>query len=152
MKMRYAICAVLVASVAASCAYADDAFCTNLAQLAKQRNNAAASPDQSFVLPGHVANQAGCRRSLSAGGGSALHCMWSFAYRTDAAMQAFTQILGQMSTCGATQIRQDQSVNHPDFYDLRSYDFPNTTVGVSIKDKGALQQTLIFVTLSAASS
>jgi hypothetical protein len=39
----------------------------------------------------------------------------------------------------------DSDVNHPDFYDLRTYDFPQGKVHASIKDKGGLDRTIIFV-------
>jgi hypothetical protein len=39
----------------------------------------------------------------------------------------------------------DQSVNHPDAYDLRLFRLDGAEFAVSLKDKGALQQTLVFL-------
>jgi len=39
----------------------------------------------------------------------------------------------------------DQIVNHPDAYDLREFELDGSTYAVSLKDKGALQQTYVFL-------
>lgn len=104
--------------------------------------------DQTSALPDHTTAQAGCRTSLSTDGTTSLHCMWSFPYRADVATQSFDALLGQIIACGAKRVTLDQDVNHPDFYDLRQFSFENRTIGVSLKDKGALAKTLIFLTFS----
>ncbi|MDG1169095.1 MAG: hypothetical protein P8N14_07850 [Sulfitobacter sp.] len=76
--------------------------------------------------------------------------MWVFAYRSDSATQAFETLLRQIANCGGESVKQDQDVNHPDFYDLHLFNFAENTVGVSLKDKGALSQTLVFLTFAKA--
>jgi len=39
-------------------------------------------------------------------------------------------------------------VNHPDCYGLRLFDFATDKVGASFKNKGALSQTLVFLTFN----
>ena len=86
------------------------------------------------------------------GGGRSLHCMWAFAYRSEAATQAFETLLNQIGKCGGDSAVQDQDVNHPDFYDLRLFSVADNTVGVSLKDKGALSQTLVFLTFAKSTT
>ncbi|MEH6647967.1 hypothetical protein [Sulfitobacter sp.] len=121
-------------------------FCDDLAQLGTSLSSPAESPDQRFALSEDGAAQAGCQTSLNIGGGKSLHCMWAFAYRSDAATEAFETLLRQVANCGGESVMRDQDVNHPDFYDLHLFTFADSTVGVSLKDKGALSQTLVFLT------
>ncbi|MCF2869880.1 hypothetical protein L0664_02255 [Octadecabacter sp. G9-8] len=91
--------------------------------------------------------QANCRTSLALGGTRSIHCALEFSYRSDAAVQAFDELVTQMTACigqDAT-VTRDQSVNHPDAYDLRTFENGSRAYAVSIKDKGALRQTLVFV-------
>lgn len=127
----------------------ENAFCAGLDQLGDALRDQTPEPDQSFALPDNTAQQAGCSTSLNTSGGTSLHCMWTFPYRADAASQAFESLQIQASTCAKETARQDQGVNHPDSYDLRLFEFAGSEVGVSLKDKGALQQTLVFLTFSA---
>jgi hypothetical protein len=94
--------------------------------------------------------QAECRTSLALGGAGSTHCLLEYPYRSDEATQTFDALLIEMNACigaGAT-ITQDQSVNHPDAYDLWTFEDGARSYAVSIKDKGALQQTLVFVRVS----
>lgn len=148
-----ALCPI-IGGVAMSLTIATEAyaqgFCEGLTQLGTSLSLPAQRPDQSFALPMEGAAQAGCQTSLNIGGGKSLHCMWVFAYRSDAATQAFETLLRQIATCGGESAMQDQDVNHPDFYDLHRFNFAKNTVGVSLKDKGALSQTLVFLTFAKA--
>ncbi len=74
--------------------------------------------------------------------------MWQFDYRAAEAEVAFNALLDQMRRCAPEAGTEDQGVNHPDFYDLRLFRVEGREVGVSLKDKGALQQTLVFLTVS----
>jgi hypothetical protein len=125
-----------------------EAFCKALLDLGNGLNEPFQSADQSFALPDHRSSQAGCQTSLNMEGGRSLHCMWVFPHRADAAAQAFETLLTEVGACGAASAVQDQKVNHPDFYDLRLFDFAADRVGVSLKDKGALSQTLVFLTFT----
>ena len=46
----------------------------------------------------------------------------------------------------------DARVNHPDSYDLREWIADSGTWSVSVKDKGALGQTLVFLRYAPAST
>ena len=97
-----------------------------------------------LVLPQGTAD---CRSSLAIGGARTMHCALEFPYRSQAATDAFDALLIDLTTClGPTAIMTaDQTVNHPDAYDLREFVLDGRSYAVSIKDKGALQQTLVFV-------
>lgn len=88
-----------------------------------------------------------CRPSLGIGGVRTIHCMLEYPYRSQAATETFEALLHDLTLClgpTATQT-MDQIVNHPDAYELREFDLRGRVYAVSIKDKGALQQTLVFV-------
>lgn len=90
---------------------------------------------------------AACRPSLAMDGVRHMHCVLEFPYRSQAATDAFDALNGNLAAClGPSAVQNtDQSVNHPDAYDLREFDLGGRGYAVSIKDKGALQQTLVFV-------
>ncbi len=85
--------------------------------------------------------------SLALGGARNMHCALEFPYRSAAATATFDTLLDEMTQClGPTaSVTTDQSVNHPDAYDLREFKLDGRSYAVSIKDKGALQQTLVFL-------
>lgn len=88
-----------------------------------------------------------CRTSRALSGASHVHCSWSFDYRSDAATEVFEGMTAAVTAClgpEATMI-SDSSVNHPDAYSLRMFDRAGQEFAVSVKDKGALKQTLVFV-------
>ena len=88
-----------------------------------------------------------CGSSLAISGAKSVHCAWPFAYRAAAALDGFDQLVEQVEGClgGSGDGIGDQSVNHPDSYDLREFKIEGGSVAVSLKDKGALQQTYIFL-------
>ena len=90
-----------------------------------------------------------CQLSQSLGGGQSRHCHWTFPYRSAEASAAFTEILDAVSTCLGPNaaVIQDQDVSHPDTYDLHLFERNGTEFAVSLKDKAALAQTLIFLRL-----
>lgn len=90
---------------------------------------------------------ADCTDSLALGGARNIHCVLAYPYRSVDATRVFDALVDEVTACvglGASII-QDQSVNHPDAYDLRTFEGGTRQYAVSIKDKGALQQTLVFV-------
>jgi hypothetical protein len=91
-----------------------------------------------------------CDTSLALGGTRNVHCVLEFAYRSEGATRAFEALVAEVTACigPAATITLDQSVNHPDAYDLREFEEGGRSYAVSIKDKGALQQTLVFVRVS----
>ena len=65
----------------------------------------------------------------------------------------FDGLLTAVAQCADQDIAPttDQAVNHPDFYDLRIFTMNNVEVGLSIKDKGGLQKTYVFLRVTPAS-
>lgn len=93
-----------------------------------------------------------CSFSLDTHGAKSANCNWAFSYRSAEANGAFKDMLAELSACAdmASGIETDQSVNHPDFYDLRLMRITGGEMGLSIKDKAAIQQTLVFLRLTPA--
>jgi hypothetical protein len=44
----------------------------------------------------------------------------------------------------------DKDVNHPDFYDLQTFQLNGLEIGVSLKDKAGLSETYIFLRIMAS--
>ena len=88
-----------------------------------------------------------CLQSLSETGARSHHCRWPFEYRDVQANNSFKVILSAFQNCyaGDNAPTKDQDVNHPDYYDLRSFQTANGTLFLSLKDKGALQKTYLFI-------
>ena len=88
-----------------------------------------------------------CRASLGLSGERHMHCNWMFPYRAPAARTAFENLTRELTEClgPEAEMTTDQSVNHPDAYQLFQFDLLGREFAVSIKDKGALQQTHVFV-------
>lgn len=118
-------------------------ICTTLADLDVPNEDI----DQGFALPDTSAHAAGCVVSLNLDGGRSLHCIWRFDYRAADAKKAFEILVAKVAACGDAAEQLDQGVNHPDSYDLRQFTLQDRGFAVSLKDKGALQQTLVFLTV-----
>lgn len=72
-------------------------------------------------------------------------CLWSHGYRDPAARARFDALSAALEACLGHAISQDAPVNHPDSYVLRQFGQGAGTVYLSIKDKAALQRTLVFL-------
>lgn len=133
--IRVALALMICASHAAA-----DPFCDALAKLSERQDN------PSLFLPG-TETVAQCQNALMLGGGVQVHCGWTFDYRAIDAQTAFEQTIAAVTSClgPSARVTPDQDVNHPDFYDLQTFTTEDNTISVSLKDKGALQQTLVFV-------
>lgn len=127
---------------------AADTFCADLEALARP------GAVQALVLPIGLSTvmplserKGECRTSLALSGASHVHCSWSFGYRSDEAGRLFQGMIGTMVACLGPEVSMtsDRSVNHPDAYDLQMFDRSGQEFAVSIKDKGTLQRTLVFV-------
>jgi hypothetical protein len=125
-------------------ACAADTFCADVEALTGSGATQALALPEGLSAAMTVSERAAeCRTSLALSGGSHVHCNWSFGYRSDQAEQVFQGLINVMAP-DAT-MTTDSSVNHPDAYDLRMFDRGGQEFAVSLKDKGALQQTLVFV-------
>jgi hypothetical protein len=60
-------------------------------------------------------------------------------------LDAFESLLGQVEACANPIAADPSSVNHPDSYDLRQFSSGVGMISVSLKDKGALNQTYVFL-------
>lgn len=142
--MRY-VSATLLLTLIASPLWADG-FCGQVTGVLNSRVTDAAE----LSLPGGAVGA--CTTSLDLSGARALNCAWAFAFRDGTAQAAFERALTALQACpkaGAGAAR-DQGVNHPDFYDLRLFQSAAGEVGLSLKDKGALQQTYVFLRIAPA--
>ena len=120
-------------------------FCTQLSALFQQSKN--------MALPAPFGTPAKCSTSLAQSGQTSINCAWPFAYRASDATQAFDALIDDVPACFETQQAaiNDKDVNHPDFYDLRIFEVPEGEIGISLKDKGGLQKTYVFLRVTPAS-
>ncbi len=140
MRVR-AICfaALLVGTVPAQA----DTLCAEIAALNVQ------SRDVQMTLPG-TQDTVACTRSLMLAGGVQMHCGWAFAYRAPRARDAFDRLMRSVAAClgeGAA-VTTDLDVNHPDYYDLQTFQSGGQEIGVSLKDKAALSETYVFLRIA----
>ncbi|MFK7874902.1 MAG: hypothetical protein AB8B71_03865 [Paracoccaceae bacterium] len=95
-------------------------------------------------------NTVSCNRSRMLSGGVQLHCGWAFAFRVPEAAQAFDTLLFNVATCLGedAKVTADLDVNHPDFYDLQTFQLGDQEIAVSLKDKAALSKTYVFLRIT----
>lgn len=72
-------------------------------------------------------------------------CQWRFAYRDGRARDMFEAKGSELEACLGPAMEQGDQVNHPDSYELRQFQAEGRAVYLSIKDKAALQQTIVFL-------
>ena len=74
-------------------------------------------------------------------------CTWEFRLGDADAYTRFDQLGQALRSCIGDRgtLSNDQSVNHPDFYDSRMFLLDNVKVSVSVKDKSALERTFVFL-------
>ena len=125
----------LVLALSATAAHADT-YCADLTALTDGTATDIALPS---------GTQGTCTTSFDLTGARALNCRWPFDYRAKAATDAFTDLINATTQCLNTDGLSDQGVNHPDSYDLRTFTTETAQISISIKDKGALQQTFVFL-------
>ena len=96
---------------------------------------------------------ADCATVLTLGEGRSLNCNWAHPFRSTSASDQFTALVASVSAClgASAEMPRDLIVNHPDSYDLRQFTDAQGTVAISLKDKGALQQPLVFMRFSPPS-
>lgn len=88
-----------------------------------------------------------CGKGTAIGNRAFLHCAWPFEFREPDAKATFERTSKALETCPNTLRRpfKDQGVNHPDSYDLHIFDMPKAEISLSLKDKGGLQKTYVFL-------
>ena len=142
MMKRLILTLALTTTLGASPAAAD--LCAQTGALVKQAQAGFAT------APTPLAGANACRMTTGLGGVKAYHCAWEFDYRAEAALSTFAEFDAALAACFDATSQHDQDVNHPDFYDLREYAVTGAVVRVSLKDKGALGQTYVFVAVETA--
>jgi hypothetical protein len=97
-------------------------------------------------VPRLTDEDAKCTSSRTLGGGQSKDCYWSFDYRSAEATQVYEQMTELLGLCADSPVEvQTAQVNHPDSFDQVLGLVEGRKVSVSLKDKGALNQTLVFL-------
>jgi len=99
-----------------------------------------------FLTQQDPPRDATCATYLTEAGTTGTSCHWSFSFRDPIAKDEAAQIWAALATCRPNGTSaSDQPVNHPDSYDLRAWRTEAATYAISVKDKGALNRTLVFL-------
>ena len=132
---------VAVLGLGAPCAGARD-LCPQLSELVEQ-----AQSNFFEVDPKGLKGARACQMTRSLSGANGFVCSWAFPFRDAEARDFFEVSQSQISTCfpNALETVEDEGVNHPDSYTQRRYVSDGAVVRVSLKDKSALEETLVFM-------
>lgn len=105
---------------------------------------AAADPGATATMrfPDETQGEALCRSALELGGIRSLSCNWSYPYRAPEAQTAFDTLNAAITGCRGAPVASDAPVNHPDTYDLLTYD---GGVSAALKDKANLGETHVIL-------
>jgi len=84
------------------------------------------------------------------GSGSA---KWEVRHRDAGAYTTFEALGQKLQSCIGDRavLSDDQSVNHPDFYDSHTFLLGQVKVAASVKDKSALGRIFVFVSVELLS-
>ncbi|MBO6776663.1 MAG: hypothetical protein JJ897_14405 [Marinibacterium sp.] len=99
-----------------------------------------------FAEIGVASAEANCKTYLTSNAATGTACHWAFPFREDAA-RSFAEVLwSDLMRCrtGAA-LGPNAQVNHPDSYDLREWQTSPAIYAMSVKDKGGLNRTLVFL-------
>lgn len=91
-----------------------------------------------------------CSAYIDEAGQNAEACSWQFAYRSDAAFEAFEATETVLDGCFNKTIPDDDGVNHPDSYNQIFYTTEENQISVSLKDKAQHQSTYLFLRIETA--
>ena len=98
------------------------------------------------IESGATPENAICRTYLTAEGTVGTSCHWPFAYRSGEAVTFADTLWQQISSCREGELEgQENSVNHPDSYALRTWAAASGVYRVSVKDKAQLNGTYVFL-------
>ena len=90
--------------------------------------------------------EAACTTSRVLGGGSSQDCFYRFEFRSNGAQSNFQLLAQQLSQCTEGEAKTEgATVNHPDSYDQIIAPVVGRFLSLSLKDKGALGETLIVL-------
>ncbi len=101
---------------------------------------------ESYTTTSNSPTSATCATYLTDNGSTAVSCYWSYPYRDTAVQTRSAELWHQLKTCRSGHaMTDDTQVNHPDSYYLRTWAYGRHVYTVSIKDKAALNRTLVFI-------
>lgn len=87
-----------------------------------------------------------CGQALSTDGKASTYCYWSFDFRADDAADHMAALRKSVLQCGFQPGGSaGGAVNHPDSFDQELYERSGARLSLSLKDKGGLQKTLVFL-------
>ena len=139
------VAATLTLALSVSAAQADG-FCDTLDALSAAAGDPDAG-DVSVLFPDGMATEAPCQAVLELGGIRSLSCNWSFDYRASEAQVAFEALATAVTACAGDPVAVDAPVNHPDTYDLLSFE---GGISTALKDKANLGETLVILRVQAS--
>ena len=100
---------------------------------------------EAFASSGTPPAGAACTTYQGQSRRAGVSCHWTFTFRADAANTQAADLWSSLKDCRAgAELGPDAQVNHPDSYDLREWSAGRDIYRVSVKDKGALGETLVF--------
>ena len=140
------------ASMTGTCA--EEASIKNLLESAKS-GFSTISDTQSLKRKITLINDAQtCQLANQLSGGKELVCFWQYEYRNSEAAEQFWRLNIEFQELAGTESPavEDLDVNHPDYYDLKTYNTNDAMVSVSLKDKAALDQTFVFLRVSKSTA
>ena len=99
------------------------------------------------IVPGLFTGAESCAMSTDEAGNRSFFCQWSFFYRAEGAAAVHDMLDRMIPVCvkGTKPLPADTGVNHPDSYELRRYQRGPVVISVSLKDKAAQDQSLVFL-------
>ncbi len=101
---------------------------------------------ESYTLAKSSPRGATCATYLGQSSEIGVSCYWEFPYRNASAEQMANSLWTTLQKCRPGRpLASDQSVNHPDSFQLREWTTGNATYRVSLKDKAGQQRTLVFL-------
>ncbi len=91
-------------------------------------------------------DEARCTTFLGQSGKDGVSCHWTFPFRDAGAAEFAASLWSTLAACRPGSAGgADQRVNHPDSFDLLEWQGADGVYRVSVKDKGGLNRTLVFL-------
>ena len=146
--IRAALLSLGLTPIAVTLHAEDTQLCDRVAKFVSEASALSVNSKEVIIdLPTHFSTKGECGASTFMSGVRSAHCAWSFSYRSRDATQAFQSLSQSLATCGDLVVpkKAAKGVNHPDSFEQHLFKVDGGYVSVSLKDKGALQQTYVFL-------
>lgn len=102
-----------------------------------------AETGERFALNGALPR---CSTSKTLGGGSSEDCFWRFEFRSERAIAGFAKLADHLKACSAYfSSDPEPRVNHPDSFEQVHATMGTVGLRLSLKDKAALSESLVFL-------